>query len=131
MFIMTRHLKSAFLYLLFVGAGLVLAYGATYARSWLTPEYTEANNGKYFAGKNTQIIVYGTSWCKYCKLTSEYFNKNNVSFEVLDIEKSELAKQQHAEIGEEGIPVVLIGNRRIVGYAPAAFDKARDALLVR
>jgi len=74
------------------------------------------------------VILLGTDWCGYCKKTREHLSKKGIAFADLDIENSELAAKWHAELGAEGVPVMLIGNRQIRGYNPAEVDAALAAL---
>jgi mycoredoxin len=123
-----NKIKSALTYLLALTMGMALAYGVMYGYNELSPKYSVGENKEYFAGRNEQVIVYGTAWCKYCEKTREYFSEKNVLFVELDIEKSGAAKQQYEKLAGGGVPMVLIGNRRISGFLPSEFESALSAL---
>ena len=78
------------------------------------------NDRKTVAGKT--VVMYSTSWCGYCKKAKRHFQANNIPFKERDIEKSESAAKAYKKLGARGVPVILIGDRRMNGFDAAAFD---------
>lgn len=72
---------------------------------------------------NPKVIMYSTSWCGYCKKARNYFHENNISYVEYDIEKDEKAHQQYKNMGATGVPVILVGKRRMNGFNAAGFEK--------
>ncbi len=74
---------------------------------------------------NTQgkVIMYSTSWCGYCKKAKRYFNANNIQFTEYDIEKSARAKRQYDRLNATGVPVILVGKKRLNGFSESAFKR--------
>lgn len=74
------------------------------------------------------VTVYITEWCPYCQKTQEYLDEIEVPYTAVDIEASPEAYAEYQEQGGQGgIPLVVIGDRRIEGYSIEAFDQALAA----
>jgi len=121
---MQKSLKKMMLYLLILVAGLGSGYGLSLLPRLFKSGYTEGNYATYFPDAQSKVVLYGTAWCGYCAKTREYFKTHQIDFVDLDIEKSPEARKAHAELGGGGVPVVLIGNRKIQGYNPGALEAA-------
>ena len=72
---------------------------------------------------NEQVVMYSTEWCGYCKKARNYFRNKNIAFTEYDIEKDAAAKQAYDRIGGRGVPVILVGQRRMNGFSEAGFQK--------
>lgn len=74
--------------------------------------------------KNThakKVIMYSTSWCGYCKKARTYFVENGISFVDYDIEKDKNAKRAYDALGAKGVPVIMVGKKRMNGFSVAGF----------
>ena len=121
---MQKKMKTIAMYGLILAAGLGCGYGLSLLPGLLKSDYTEGNYAAYFPNAQSKVVLYGTAWCGYCAKTRDYFRKNHIDFVDLDIEKSPAALKAHKELGGGGVPVVLIGNRKITGYDADAFQAA-------
>lgn len=121
---MQKSLKTVMLYVLILAAGLGSGYGLSLLPGLFKSSYTEGNYATYFPDAQSKVVLYGTSWCGYCAKTRDYFRAHQIDFIDLDIEKSPEARKAHAELGGGGVPVVLIGNRKIQGYNASALEAA-------
>ncbi len=72
--------------------------------------------------KSRSVIMYSTSWCKYCKQAVRYFRQKKIPFIEYDIEKSAKAAREFKKLRGRGVPVILIGNRRMNGFDIKAFN---------
>lgn len=81
----------------------------------------------YQAPKRTRqsdkVIMYSTSWCGYCKKAKKYFNQNNIAFNEYDIEKNKAANQQFKKLGGRGVPLILVGNKKMSGFSEQGFER--------
>lgn len=75
------------------------------------------NNLQNSSGK---VILYGTSWCGYCKKTREFLAENNIAYTEFDIESSDEGRRRYDAINGSGVPVLEVSNTVIRGYAPEA-----------
>jgi glutaredoxin len=78
-------------------------------------------NSTFNAGK--KVIIYTASWCGYCKKAKQYFKANNIPYTEMDIEKSRLAKSQFKRFGGKGVPIILVGDKRMRGFSEAGFER--------
>ena len=93
---------------------------------------SEMDSGKYIAvtryletlvQSNQKTIVF-SSFVSNLNFYKTWCKENKIDFVDLDIEKSPEAKKAHAELGGGGVPVVLIGNRKIQGFNTGALEAA-------
>ena len=76
------------------------------------------NSPPDYSRGHTEVILYATSWCRYCAKTRKYLDEHNVPFHEYDIEKSEEGKKKYMALRQSGIPVVLIDGEMVRGYNP-------------
>lgn len=89
--------------------------------------YARLKAGTVPAGTDRQrVILYGTSWCGYCKKARAYLRGRNIAFTDLDVETDAGARAQFAALGGGGVPVILVGDTRINGFNPPAFESIYD-----
>ncbi|MDH3760998.1 MAG: glutaredoxin family protein [Gammaproteobacteria bacterium] len=73
--------------------------------------------------KNSKsVIMYSTSWCGYCKKAARHFRQKKIPFTEYDIEKSARAAHEYKKLRGRGVPVILIGDRRMNGFDAGTFD---------
>jgi len=70
-----------------------------------------------------KVIMYSTDWCGYCKLAKKYFKKNNIAYTEYDIEKDVKAKKRYRKMGAQGVPVILVGKKRMNGFSEKGFER--------
>jgi len=88
--------------------------------------YTHVSVDDYDTGdtsaSNKKVIMYSTSWCGYCKKARKHFKKNNIAYIDYDIEKNKSAKKRYDKLGGTGVPVILVGKKRMNGFSASGFD---------
>lgn len=73
----------------------------------------------------SQVIVYSTTWCGFCKMAKQYFDSKGVKYEEIDVEKNPAEGQKIVEeTGQMGVPVIRIGKELIVGFNRPKIDEA-------
>jgi glutaredoxin len=88
------------------------------------PGSAESANGALVA------IVYGAEWCKPCHQVQAYLKSKGISFVHKDIESDDGAEQEmRAKLRKAGlragsIPVIDIGGKILIGFAPDEIDQA-------
>jgi len=70
-----------------------------------------------------KVVMYSTSWCGYCKKARKYFNRKKIPYTEYDIEKNARAKSQYKKLGAKGVPVILVGKKRMNGFSEAGFER--------
>lgn len=93
--------------------------------SYSSPNITAApvSQGQSKTAGSNRVILYSTSWCGYCKQARQYFRSNNIPFTEYDVETSARGKRDYAALGGNGVPIILVGNRRLNGFSIAAFEQ--------
>ncbi|TRO11369.1 glutaredoxin family protein [Ectopseudomonas mendocina] len=69
-----------------------------------------------------RVIMYSAAWCGYCKQARQYFRRNGISFVEYDIEKNQNARRAYNAIGGNGVPVILVGSKRLNGFTTVDFQ---------
>jgi glutaredoxin len=67
--------------------------------------------------------MYSAEWCGVCKRAKSYFQENAIAFNEKDIDKSGAARREFAELGGRGVPLILVGKRKLSGFSAASFEK--------
>lgn len=120
--------KTILSYAGIIAVGLLIGYVAPRLPMWLKPAYQEGDYSTHFQNTKSKVLLYGTVSCSFCQKTRAYFDENKIEFVELDVEKSPAAAARHAELGGEGVPVVIIDKRMIRGYQPEVFQQALQAM---
>lgn len=80
--------------------------------------------------RSGEVVLYGTSWCGYCKKAREWLTRKGVSFVDRDVEKDEDAaaelarKARAAGVRPTGVPVIDVRGKLILGFDPRQIDAA-------
>ena len=70
-----------------------------------------------------RVVMYSTRWCGYCKKARKYFKANAIAFTEYDIEADAAARKRHKSLGGRGVPLILVGDKRLSGFSVASFNK--------
>ena len=66
--------------------------------------------------KYPRVVMYGTSWCPYCKKARLFFKSNGIDYVEYDIEKNDLAKRMYDLLGGNGVPLILVDDMKLQGF---------------
>ncbi len=70
----------------------------------------------------SNVVIYTSSTCPYCKMTKEYLDKKGVSYEEKNISTDMSARQELMDMGHMGVPVTLIDGTEVVGFDTDKID---------
>ncbi len=70
-----------------------------------------------------KVVMYATQWCGVCRKARRYFNDNNIPFIEYDIDKDPKAQARFDALQGKGVPVILVGKRRMNGFSAAGFER--------
>jgi len=73
--------------------------------------------------RNKRVTMYSTAWCGYCKKAKKYFQAKGIPFVEYDIEKNARAKKDYDALGGKGVPVIVMGKKRMNGFSVAGFER--------
>jgi len=85
---------------------------------------------------STQVTLYGARWCKACRDAASYLKSKGIAVLEKDVDES---RQVQAELQAKlsaarypptsSIPVIDIGGQILLGFDPAALDRALSKLM--
>jgi glutaredoxin-like YruB-family protein len=71
------------------------------------------------------ITVYSATWCGFCHMAKDYFDKLGVKYTDKDVEHDGAAMKEAVDkSGQRGIPVIDIDGEIIVGFDRPRIDAA-------
>ena len=73
---------------------------------------------------HARIRMFTTQWCPICKKAKAYLRERGIPFEELDVEASASAKAEYDQLGGKGVPVILVGERRMDGFDAGRMESA-------
>jgi len=72
--------------------------------------------------RRKKVIMYSAAWCGVCTKAKNYFKKNKIPFTEYDIDKSKKGKKDFKKLKARGIPVILVGKKRLNGFSAEKFE---------
>ncbi len=74
--------------------------------------------------KQKRVIVFSTPTCTYCHQTKRYLRERGVRFRDVDVSKdTDAARDLVRRSGQQGVPVLDIGGKIIVGFNRPEIDR--------
>ena len=70
------------------------------------------------------VVIYTTSHGGYCVKAKQYLAQKGVAYQEINVENSSTAQAEFKRLGGNGVPLILVGDRRIEGFDQAALDQA-------
>jgi glutaredoxin len=80
----------------------------------------ETISGK--GNRREKVVMYSTKRCGYCKQARQYFRRNAIPFKEYDVETSQKGKRDYKKMGGTGVPIIMLGQRRMNGFSEAGFS---------
>ncbi len=79
------------------------------------------------ADEPAEVVMYSASWCGTCDLAREYFLANDIPFKEYDVEDTRKGQQDFAAMGGKAVPIILVGESKMVGFSPTRFEQLYEA----
>jgi len=74
--------------------------------------------------KYPRVIVFSTPSCPYCRKAKKYLRSRGVPFRDVDVSRDRAAARDMVRrSGQQGVPVVDIGGKIVVGFNRPKIDK--------
>lgn len=71
-----------------------------------------------------RVIVFSTPTCTYCNLAKKYFREKGIRFKEIDVSRDPAAARDMVrKSGQQGVPVIDIGGKIIVGFDKTKINK--------
>ena len=71
----------------------------------------------------SDLTIYTTSRCGYCRQAKAHFAARGIPYRERNIERSSDARTAFRRLGGNGVPLIVMGDRRMSGFSPASFDR--------
>lgn len=69
------------------------------------------------------VVMFSTERCGYCKQARQYFTERGIAFVEKKIDQDRDAWDEYQTLGASGVPVILIGRKRMDGFSQDTFDQ--------
>ena len=100
-------MKKLLLLLLFGGA-IFFSWGPISERLFPEPRVS--------ADPRADVLLFSTSWCRYCDAAREFLIQQGVSYIEFDIENSSDARKQYDLLKGQGVPLIVAKGTIIRGF---------------
>ncbi len=70
-----------------------------------------------------QVIIYTAAWCGVCRKAKQYFAQNSIPYQEYDVEQTARGRQDFQRLRGTGVPIILLGDRRMNGFSPERFER--------
>jgi len=84
--------------------------------------YSGAPSVSSLNGSVKKVIMLSAQWCGVCRQAKAYMSSRKIAFEEWDIDQSDYARSKMRELGAKGVPVILVGKQKMVGFSPEGLD---------
>ena len=72
----------------------------------------------------TEVMVFTTSTCPWCRRAKEYLAARDLSFREVNVERDAAAAEEMVgATGQSAVPVIKIGETYIVGFHPPTIER--------
>lgn len=71
---------------------------------------------------SSELVLFTTNWCGYCKKAKAYLAGKGVSYREVDIESNAGAAAYAQAGGQRGVPLLFKGGQRVLGFSTNAYD---------
>ncbi len=76
------------------------------------------------AKKHPRVIVFSTPTCTFCRQAKSYLRQQGVRFRDVDVSRdAAAARDMQRRSGQQGVPVIDIGGKIVVGFDRPKVDK--------
>jgi glutaredoxin len=73
-------------------------------------------------GRNT-VAIFTTDSCTYCAAVKQFLDQKKVAYTEFNLDRSEKARQVFGMLGGRGVPLIIVGESRLVGFDPGLLGR--------
>jgi glutaredoxin-like YruB-family protein len=71
-----------------------------------------------------RVIIFSTPTCSFCNMAKKYFREKGIKFKDVDVSRDPVAARDMVRrSGQQGVPVIDIGGKIVVGFDRLKIDK--------
>lgn len=90
--------------------------------SYTSPEIVPFEAAFTPSTRRDKVVLYSTTWCGYCKKARRYFATKGIPFVEYDTETSKKGREDYKALKGTGVPIILVGQKRMNGFSPSKFE---------
>lgn len=72
------------------------------------------------------ITIYTSTTCSFCHMAKDYLDGKNIKYTEKNISEDKDARMEMMKMGFTGVPVIIIGDEKILGFDKAKIDAALE-----
>lgn len=77
------------------------------------------------ARRRVPVVMYSTAWCGVCTRARKYFEEKRIAFEEHDVDHDPVARAEYLQLNpRRSVPTIKIADEVVVGFSPAAVERA-------
>lgn len=118
------YFKKSLYFVVTIIVGLGIGNAIINIKELTKKSYMEGDYSEFYVGTKSQVILYGTTTCPFCKEARSYFKSKNIPFVDYDVDLHEQGRKNFQKLNGEAVPLILIGDRKISGFNSQAIDDA-------
>jgi glutaredoxin 3 len=74
--------------------------------------------------RQPRVVVFTSPTCSFCRAAKGYFRQRNIRFKEVDVSRdASAAREMVRRTGQQGVPVIYIGSRFVVGFDRPKIDR--------
>lgn len=70
-----------------------------------------------------EVVLYGTTNCGYCKQARAHLQSRGIPYLEKNVSSNAQAESEWRDLGGRGVPLIVMGSRKLTGFSAASFDK--------
>ena len=74
------------------------------------------------------VVLYSADWCGYCKKAQAHLDREDVDYEIRDVDIQANAQELREKTGRGGIPVLDYSGQILRGYRAEQYDQAIESI---
>jgi len=91
------------------------ALAAEFGVSYLDSHQRRVVEKHFDTAGRPKVVMYGTSWCPFCKKARAFFTREGIAYTEIDVEKTEQGKRDYTVLQSSGYPLIYVGANRFEG----------------
>jgi len=105
--------------------GCILYFGHSFFSGITITRETSGNTSETspIVAPDKTVLLYSRVGCGYCDKAKAFLQEHNIPFEEIDVNTSERGKEDFQKLGAMGVPILIVGDAKVIGYDEAELTK--------
>jgi len=97
---------------------------AGYERAFPPPLFVTGDYSAIYRDADARVVMFSSSTCPHCADARRLFGQLGVPYRDLVIDQDDDAKRRYGALDGDGVPLLFIGDRRILGFREAVIRES-------